>query len=65
MLNGTMYHEDSLNNSGKLGPGDVQWMTAGKGIIHSEMPAQEKGLMKGFQLWVNLPSKDKNCEPHI
>ena len=47
MLNGTMYHEDSLNNSGKLGPGDVQWMTAGKGIIHSEMPAQEKGLMRG------------------
>ena len=63
MLNGTMYHEDSLNNSGKLGPGDVQWMTAGKGIIHSEMPAQEKGLMRGFQLWVNLPSKDKYCEP--
>ncbi len=63
MLSGTMYHEDSLDNSGKLGPGDVQWMTAGKGIIHSEMPAQEKGLMRGFQLWVNLPSKDKYCDP--
>ena len=63
MLDGSMHHNDSLNNSGKIGPGDVQWMTAGKGIIHSEMPAQEKGLMRGFQLWINLSSEEKFCNP--
>jgi len=59
MLEGHMRHEDSLGNRGDLGPGDVQWMTAARGIIHSEMPQQTQGRMRGFQLWVNLPAKDK------
>lgn len=63
MLNGSMYHNDNLRNSGKLESGDVQWMTAGSGIIHSEMPAQESGLMRGFQLWINLPAEEKYCRP--
>ncbi len=50
-------------NTGLLGPGSVQWMTAGRGIVHSEMPEQENGLMQGFQLWVNLPAKDKMTAP--
>ena len=63
MLDGHMLHEDHLGNRGDLRSGDVQWMTAGRGIIHSEMPEQEQGLMWGFQLWVNLPAKDKAAKP--
>lgn len=59
MLDGHMRHEDHLGNRGDLGPGGVQWMTAGRGIIHSEMPQQENGRMRGFQLWINLPAKEK------
>src|SRR6185369_847633 len=59
MLAGRMRHGDNQGNVGLLRPGSVQWMTAGRGIIHSEMPEQENGLMWGFQLWVNLPAKDK------
>jgi redox-sensitive bicupin YhaK (pirin superfamily) len=54
-----MRHEDHLGNRGDLGPGDVQWMTAARGIIHSEMPQQSEGRMRGFQLWLNLPSGEK------
>jgi len=63
MLEGRMQHQDNKGNKGDLGPGSVQWMTAGRGIVHSEMPLQESGRMAGFQLWVNLPAKDKMCEP--
>ncbi len=63
MLAGHMAHADNRGNSGDLGPGSVQWMTAGRGIVHSEMPRQEDGLMWGFQLWVNLPASDKMTEP--
>jgi hypothetical protein len=63
MLAGSMRHEDHKGNRGELGPGSVQWMTAGRGIIHSEMPLQDEGLMWGFQLWVNLPAKSKMTEP--
>ena len=63
MLNGRMRHRDSVGNSGLLTNGGVQWMTAGRGIIHSEMPEQEDGLMRGFQLWVNLPAKSKMTAP--
>ena len=59
MLDGHMRHEDHLGNRGDLGPGDVQWMTAARGIIHSEMPQQSAGRMRGFQLWLNLPAKEK------
>lgn len=59
MLDGHMLHEDHLGNRGDLTPGSVQWMTAGRGIIHSEMPQQKEGRMRGFQLWLNLPAKDK------
>lgn len=59
MLAGRMRHEDHLGNVGLLESGGVQWMTAARGIIHSEMPEQEKGLLRGFQLWLNLPSQDK------
>ena len=59
MLDGHMRHEDHLGNRGDLGPGAVQWMTAARGIIHSEMPQQSEGRMRGFQLWINLPSKEK------
>src|SRR6204780_796726 len=59
MLDGRMRHEDHLGNRGDLGPGDVQWMTAARGIIHSEMPQQSEGRMRGFQLWLNLPSREK------
>jgi quercetin 2,3-dioxygenase len=59
MLDGHMRHEDHLGNRGDLGPGDVQWMTAARGIIHSEMPQQSEGRMRGFQLWLNLPSSEK------
>jgi redox-sensitive bicupin YhaK (pirin superfamily) len=64
MLDGNMRHGDNKGNSGTLRSGSVQWMTAGRGIVHSEMPEQEEGLMRGFQLWVNLPAKDKMCEPY-
>jgi redox-sensitive bicupin YhaK (pirin superfamily) len=63
MLAGRMRHGDNQGNVGLLRPGSVQWMTAGRGIIHSEMPEQEEGLMQGFQLWVNLPAKDKMSKP--
>lgn len=63
MLEGRMRHRDSAGNEGLLGNGDVQWMTAGRGVIHSEMPEQEEGLMEGFQLWLNLPAKNKMCAP--
>lgn len=59
MLEGRMRHRDHLGNSGLLGPGAVQWMTAGRGIIHSEMPEQQEGRMRGFQLWLNLPAAEK------
>jgi redox-sensitive bicupin YhaK (pirin superfamily) len=59
MLDGHMRHEDSFGNRGDLGPGDVQWMTAARGIIHSEMPQQTEGRMRGFQLWINLPASEK------
>ena len=63
MLAGRMRHGDNQGNKGLLGPGSVQWMTAGRGIVHSEMPEQENGLMWGFQLWVNLPARDKLTTP--
>ena len=63
MLAGNMRHGDNHGNVGKLVPGSVQWMTAGRGIAHSEMPEQEAGLMWGFQLWVNLPARDKMTDP--
>lgn len=63
MLAGRMRHRDNHGNSGLLTAGSVQWMTAGRGIVHSEMPEQEDGLMWGFQLWVNLPAKDKMTAP--
>jgi redox-sensitive bicupin YhaK (pirin superfamily) len=59
MLDGHMLHEDHLGNRGDLLPGGAQWMTAGRGIIHSEMPQQESGRMRGFQLWINLPAAEK------
>lgn len=64
MLDGHMRHEDHLGNVGELRSGDVQWMTAGRGIVHSEMPQQEEGRMRGFQLWINLPAKEKMKPAH-
>jgi len=63
MLDGRMRHKDNHGNEGVLVPGSVQWMTAGRGIVHSEMPEQEQGRMRGFQLWVNLPASEKMTEP--
>jgi quercetin 2,3-dioxygenase len=63
MLAGRMRHRDNKGHEGLLEAGSVQWMTAGRGIVHSEMPEQEDGLMQGFQLWVNLPAKDKMTAP--
>jgi len=63
VLHGAMEHRDSMGNHGRLGPGSAQWMTAGHGIVHSEMPQQERGLMWGFQLWVNLPAAQKLLKP--
>ena len=63
MLAGRMRHGDNQGNTGLLGPGSVQWMTAGRGIVHSEFPEQQEGLMWGFQLWVNLPRTDKMTAP--
>lgn len=59
MLDGLMKHRDHMGNEGILRSGGVQWMTAGRGVIHEEMPEQEEGLMRGFQLWINLPAKEK------
>lgn len=63
MIDGAMEHRDSVGNRGLLRPGSVQWMTAGRGIIHSEMPQQERGRLWGFQLWVNLPKRLKMSAP--
>ena len=67
ILEGTIEHQDSQGNRGRIGAGDVQWMTAGSGVIHSEMPSEEirrnGGRMHGFQLWVNLPRRDKMMKP--
>ncbi|WP_085284081.1 pirin family protein [Colwellia chukchiensis] len=63
MLNGKMGHKDSVGNQGIIEDGGLQWMNAGKGIIHEEMPKQTAGLMRGFQLWVNLPAREKMSEP--
>jgi redox-sensitive bicupin YhaK (pirin superfamily) len=63
MLDGRMRHRDNHGNEGVLVPGSVQWMTAGRGLVHSEMPEQLEGRMRGFQLWVNLPARDKMSEP--
>src|SRR4029078_11064638 len=67
MLEGRMQHKDSKGNAGSLTPGDVQWMTAGAGVVHSEMPEREfalnGGRLHGFQLWVNLPKRDKMITP--
>jgi redox-sensitive bicupin YhaK (pirin superfamily) len=63
MLDGRMRHKDNHGNEGLLVPGSVQWMTAGRGLVHSEMPEQQEGRMRGFQLWVNLPASAKMTEP--
>lgn len=63
MIAGRMRHHDSAGNEGLLTSGSVQWMTAGSGLIHSELPEQEQGLMEGFQLWLNLPGRNKMCKP--
>ncbi|MCB1307592.1 MAG: pirin family protein [Leptospiraceae bacterium] len=64
MKQGSFKHQDSVGYEGLLGPGSVQWMTAGRGIIHSEMPAMQDGLLWGFQLWLNLPARLKMIPPH-
>jgi hypothetical protein len=63
MISGRMRHRDSAGHEGLLQNGGVQWMTAGRGLIHSELPEQEEGVMEGFQLWLNLPARDKMREP--
>ena len=63
MIAGRMLHRDSAGHEGLLENGGVQWMTAGRGVIHSEIPQQEAGVMEGFQLWLNLPARDKMAEP--
>jgi redox-sensitive bicupin YhaK (pirin superfamily) len=63
MIAGRMRHKDSAGHEGLLQNGGVQWMTAGRGVVHSEMPEQEEGVMEGFQLWLNLPSHQKMCKP--
>ncbi|MEY2842297.1 MAG: hypothetical protein RI920_334 [Pseudomonadota bacterium] len=63
MLTGRMRHKDSAGNQGLIEDGGVQWMTAGRGVIHSEIPEQSEGRMEGFQLWLNLPGRDKMCAP--
>jgi redox-sensitive bicupin YhaK (pirin superfamily) len=63
MLDGRMRHRDNHGNEGVLVPGSVQWMTAGRGLVHSEMPEQQEGRMRGFQLWLNLPARDKMTAP--
>jgi redox-sensitive bicupin YhaK (pirin superfamily) len=68
LLSGGFQHKDSAGHSGRLNPGDVQWMTAGRGVVHSELPSDEfmraGGVMHGFQIWVNLPARDKMMAPH-
>jgi len=68
LLSGEMQHADSAGHRGKLGPGDVQWMTAGRGVVHSELPSDrimnDGGRLHGFQIWVNLPARDKMIAPH-
>jgi redox-sensitive bicupin YhaK (pirin superfamily) len=64
MLDGRMRHKDNHGHEGVLEPGAVQWMTAGRGIVHSEMPEQREGRMRGFQLWMNLPARDKMQTPN-
>jgi redox-sensitive bicupin YhaK (pirin superfamily) len=68
LLSGGFQHKDSAGHAGKLTPGDVQWMTAGSGVVHSELPSEEfmrhGGVMHGFQIWVNLPARDKMMKPH-
>lgn len=63
MITGRMRHRDSAGHEGLITNGGVQWMTAGRGVVHSEMPEQESGLMEGFQLWLNLPARDKMAAP--
>lgn len=63
LLNGRMRHKDNTGREGVIEPGGIQWMTAGRGIVHSEMPEQEDGLLEGFQLWVNLPASNKMDAP--
>ena len=63
MLDGRMRHRDNHGNEGVLIPGSVQWMTAGRGLVHSEMPEQQEGRMRGFQLWLNLPAREKMTAP--
>jgi quercetin 2,3-dioxygenase len=63
MLDGRMRHRDNHGNEGVLTPGSVQWMTAGRGLVHSEMPEQQEGRMRGFQLWLNLPAREKMTAP--
>src|SRR2546429_214570 len=63
MLDGRMRHRDNHGNEGVLVPGSVQWMTAGRGLVHSEMPEQQAGRMRGFQLWLNLPAREKMTAP--
>lgn len=63
MLGGTVEHGDNIGNKGAIGPGDIQWMTAGGGVYHQEMPKASKGMMHGLQLWVNLPAKNKMMKP--
>jgi redox-sensitive bicupin YhaK (pirin superfamily) len=63
LLNGRMRHQDNAGNEGVIEPGGIQWMTAGKGIVHSEMPEQQDGMLEGFQLWINLPGSHKMTAP--
>jgi len=63
LLDGRMRHKDNAGNEGVIEPGGIQWMTAGRGIVHSEMPEQENGMLEGFQLWINLPASHKMSEP--
>jgi redox-sensitive bicupin YhaK (pirin superfamily) len=63
LLNGRMRHKDNAGNEGVIEAGGIQWMTAGKGIVHSEMPEQQDGMLEGFQLWINLPSSHKMTAP--
>jgi hypothetical protein len=63
LLNGRMKHRDNAGNEGVIEPGGIQWMTAGRGIVHSEMPEQQDGMLAGFQLWINLPASHKMTAP--
>ena len=64
LLNGRMRHRDNAGNEGVIEPGGIQWMTSGRGIVHSEMPEQQDGMLSGFQLWINLPAEHKMTEPN-